>query len=94
MNSLWFCLGAALFFTVFFAWGFRVLPREDWQFLAILPKKRLSDGVWEGQNLTFYGVFNAVAHVIALLFLGAALLVMGILATTIRTASNKPAAAA
>lgn len=68
MNSLLFCLGAAFFFMVFFAWGFRVLPREDWQFLAILPKKRLSDGVWEGQNLTFYGVFNAVAHVIALLF--------------------------
>jgi hypothetical protein len=68
MNSLWFCLGAALFFTALFTWGFRVLPREDWQFLAILPRKRLSDGVWEGQNLTFYGVFNAVAHVIALLF--------------------------
>lgn len=68
MNTLWFCLGAALFFFVFFAWGFRVLPREDWQFLAILPLKRLPDGAWEGQNLTFYGVFNAVAHVIAVMF--------------------------
>jgi len=68
MNNLWFCLGAALFFALFFAWGFRVLPREDWQFLAVLPRKRLSDGAWEGQNLTFYGMFNAVAHVIAIMF--------------------------
>ncbi len=68
MNGLWFCLGAGLFFTALFAWGFRVLPRENWQFLAVIPKKRLYDGAWEGQNLTFYGLFNAVAHVIALLF--------------------------
>ncbi|MBN1546993.1 MAG: prolipoprotein diacylglyceryl transferase [Syntrophaceae bacterium] len=68
MNNLWFCLGAAIFFAVFFAWGFRVLPREDWQFLAILPRKHLPNGTWEGQNLTFYGVFNAVAHVIAIMF--------------------------
>ena len=50
-----------------FAWGFRVLPREEWQFLAVMPRRRLADGVWEGLNFTFYGIFNAVAHVLALI---------------------------
>lgn len=68
MERVWFCSGVALFFTVLFAWGFRVLPREEWQFLAALPKRRLSSRIWDGRNLTFYGVFNALAQFVALFF--------------------------
>lgn len=68
MENLWFCAGAALFFAALFAWGFRVLPREEWQFLAVTPVKRLSNSVWDGLNLTWYGFFNALAQLIALLF--------------------------
>lgn len=68
MENLWFCGGAALFFAALFAWGFRVLPREEWQFLAVAPVKRLSNSVWDGLNLTWYGFFNALAQVIALFF--------------------------
>jgi len=68
MESVLFCAGVALFFTVLFAWGFRALPREEWQFLAVVPKKRLSSRIWDGRNLTFYGFFNALAQLVSLLF--------------------------
>jgi hypothetical protein len=68
MENFWFCAGTASFFTALFLWGFRVLPREEWQFLAIVPKKRLSPSVWDGLNLTYYGLFNALAHLVALFF--------------------------
>ncbi len=68
MEGIWFCAGVALFFTLLFAWGFRVLPREEWQFLAVLPERRLSTQIWDGLNLTFYGFFNALAQLVALFF--------------------------
>jgi hypothetical protein len=51
-----------------FLWGNRVLPREDWQFLAIVPRT-CSGGSGEGTNLTFYGVFTATGVVFAVLML-------------------------
>ena len=54
------CLGILLY------WGFRVLPREKWQILAAVPRKQLEDGSWQATNLTYYGFFNALAHMIAL----------------------------
>lgn len=68
MERILFCAGVALFFTALFAWGFRALPREEWQFLAAAPTKRLSSRMWDGRNLTFYGFFNALAQLVALLF--------------------------
>lgn len=47
------------------AWGFRHLPRERWQVLAVVPEKMLASGTWRGLNLTFYGVFNALAYTFA-----------------------------
>ncbi len=57
------------------AWGFRHLPREQWQVLAVIPERMLDSGVWRGLNLTFYGLFNALAYSVAvgilILLLGA-----------------------
>lgn len=56
-------LGLAIAIT--FAWGFRSLTKERWQFLASYPVSREPDGSWKGVNLTWYGVFGAVAAVAA-----------------------------
>ena len=60
---------AAIFLLALLFWGFRVLHREEWQFAAAFPFRRLPDGTWEGVNLTYYGVFNALAHMLAFVFL-------------------------
>lgn len=56
-------------------WGFRNLPGEEWQFLAAVPRDKEEGGVWRGTNFTYYGLFNAVACVLAvavvLMLLGA-----------------------
>jgi hypothetical protein len=56
-------LGLILFAYLF--WGFRVLPRERWQFIATLPLAKNADGHWRGVNLTYYGFFSASAYVVA-----------------------------
>jgi hypothetical protein len=43
------------------AWGFRRLPAESWQILATMPTHKQTNGSWQGTNLTFYGLFNALA---------------------------------
>jgi prolipoprotein diacylglyceryltransferase len=48
-----------------FRWAFQTLPHERWQIIGCLPYRRLSDGHWQGWNLTWYGFFNAVAVVFA-----------------------------
>ena len=64
-----FVAGSALFFLIFLGWGVRSLHREEWQFLASVSTTRRSDGSWEGINLTYYGLFNALAHVFSAIFL-------------------------
>lgn len=48
-----------------FRWAFKALPNERWQIIGCLPYRRLTDGNWQGWNLTWYGFFNAVAVVFA-----------------------------
>jgi hypothetical protein len=70
------CAIAALFF-----WAFRTLVREDWQIMACLPRRKGTDGIWQGVNLTYYGFFNAVACLAAvtlLLIMTASLNITGI----------------
>lgn len=47
------------------AWSFRHLPRERWQMLAAVPLRKGDDGCWQGLNLTYYGLFNAMAFTVA-----------------------------
>ncbi len=79
-------------FVALFSVAFRHLPRERWQVLAVLPRRKQADGSWSGTNLTYYGLILASAWVlgcaVALGLLGAlgldrvtsALLVGGMLA--------------
>lgn len=69
MSNELFIAGTTIFLGVLFRWGFRALPDEKWQFLASIPCRRRGDGSWDGVNLTFYGFFNAFAHIIAVAFL-------------------------
>ena len=46
-----------------FQWAFKTLPEERWQIIGCFPYRRLSDGHWQGWNLTWYGFFNAIAFV-------------------------------
>jgi prolipoprotein diacylglyceryltransferase len=48
-----------------FRWAFQTLPDERWQIIGCLPYRRLSDGRWQGWNLTWYGFFYAVAVIFA-----------------------------
>jgi hypothetical protein len=52
-------LTIVIVYGVLFAWAFRVLPSERWQFMASVPRRKSSDGQWVGTNLTYYGVFLA-----------------------------------
>jgi len=58
---------AILFLTLMliFRWAFQALPDEHWQIIGCLPYLKLTDGSWQGWNLTWYGFFNAVAVVFA-----------------------------
>lgn len=62
-ESFFFVLG--VFCSLYLYWGFRVLPRAQWQILAAVPIRRSSEGPWHGVNLTWYGVLSANAYVVA-----------------------------
>lgn len=75
MSAELFLVILAALFAALFAWAFRALPQERWQFLAVMPGNKTATGEWQGLNLTFYGFFqatsNAMAAVMALALLGA-----------------------
>lgn len=52
-------------FLLYQVWGFRKLPKENSQILAVIPVRQRPDGNWEGINLTYYGVLIANAIVAA-----------------------------
>ncbi len=60
-----FILTLAGIIVVLFTWAFRALPEENWQVLACVPRRKGPDGVWQGVNFTFYGFFDASAHLFA-----------------------------
>lgn len=64
MNEI-FVLGFGTMLAAILYTGFRYLPRENRQILAARPC-HLKDGeTWKGENLTWYGLLNAVAYVTA-----------------------------
>ncbi|MEW6428006.1 MAG: prolipoprotein diacylglyceryl transferase family protein [Thermodesulfobacteriota bacterium] len=65
MNHL-FLLSFALFIGANLWWGITALHRERWQIIATVPYRRTPEG-WQGINLTYYGLFNANAYVLAVL---------------------------
>ena len=88
MKELLSVLPLGLILFAYLIWGFRTLPQERWQFIAALPLAKDADGHWRGVNLTYYGLFSAVAYVVAvatlLVLLGAIAVPVGrILALTV-----------
>lgn len=81
MINLWFVLLLTVISSLMLIWGFRVLPRDGWQMLATLPIKPLENGIWQGENLTWYGLLTANAYLFALsmliILLGAAAVPLG-----------------
>jgi len=75
MSAELFLVVLAALFAALFAWAFRALPQERWQFLAVMPVDKTAAGEWRGLNLTFYGFFqatsNSLAAVIMFTLLGA-----------------------
>jgi hypothetical protein len=65
MSHLLFVLILALACYLILGWGFRTLPRENWQILAAMPRRRDDAGTWEGLNLTWYGLLTANAYLAA-----------------------------
>lgn len=65
MNTIFLVtLGAVL--VALLGWGFKHLPGERWQMLAVVPLKKAGDNSWHGANLTYYGFFVATSQLIAI----------------------------
>ncbi|MGE4343767.1 MAG: prolipoprotein diacylglyceryl transferase family protein [Geoalkalibacter sp.] len=60
-----FILILALACYLALAWGFRTLPRENWQILAAMPRRKDASGSWQGINMTWYGFLTANAYLAA-----------------------------
>jgi hypothetical protein len=64
-----FLLSLAVSFGGLLFWGFRVLPKENWQILAAVPLKKNEENTWKGLNLTYYGFFVALSYVLSTVIL-------------------------
>ena len=77
----------ALLLAPVYIWCFKALPRERWQIICAIPIKKMVGGSWQGLNLTYYGLFNAMALCAAvtlvLILTAAAGIPFGIFATII-----------
>jgi hypothetical protein len=89
MENWVFIAAMAFILAIVFAWGFKTLPGEKWQVLCTLPVKKERNGRWQGVNLTYYGLFNAMALCAAVLLVvvltGAAGIDPGALAVVVCT---------
>jgi Prolipoprotein diacylglyceryl transferase len=65
MANILFILTIALGILVLFRQCFKSLPKEKWQIIGAIPKKKIDDNTWLGMNLTYYGFFNANAYTFA-----------------------------
>ena len=69
MNDLLFLSGLAFILAHLLGWGFKYLPGERWQMLAVVPIKKGGEGRWQGSNLTYYGFFVATSQLISITLL-------------------------
>ncbi len=69
MDEIFFLSGLAVLLIVLLGWGFKHLPKERWQMLAVVPLKKHNSNSWLGANLTYYGFFIATSQLIALMLL-------------------------
>lgn len=67
MIQTYFLCGILLYTALLILWGYKVLPKENWQILAVLPREKNGSGLWKGVNLTYYGFFVASAYTFAVI---------------------------
>ncbi len=67
MDQLVFLSILAVSILITIIWGFKTLPKEKWQIMAVLPKEKSLHGKWEGLNLTYYGLLCANAYTFAVI---------------------------
>jgi hypothetical protein len=83
MSAELFIIVLAALFAALFAWAFRTLPQERWQFLAVMPVGKTGGGEWQGLNLTFYGFFMATSNALAVVIVFALLGAIGVTANAV-----------
>jgi hypothetical protein len=66
MDQILFLAGMAIMVAGSLWWGFRSLPEEKWQIMAVLPRHKTGSG-WQGLNLTYYGLLTANAYTFAVI---------------------------
>ena len=66
MDNIIFITGMAVMVAGSLWWGFRSLPEEKWQIMAVLPRHKTGTG-WQGLNLTYYGLLSANAYTFAVI---------------------------
>lgn len=69
MTDILFLLTIGALLSLLLGWGFRHLPDERWQMLAVVPQRKTGDQFWQGMNLTYYGFFIATSQLLSLLLL-------------------------
>jgi prolipoprotein diacylglyceryltransferase len=69
MSNLIFLAALACILALVLAWGFKHLPEERWQMLAVVPLKKQADDLWQGANLTYYGFFISTSLLLAVILL-------------------------
>jgi len=69
MNDLAFLFGFGFVLAHLLGWGFKHLPGERWQMLAVVPRRKGLANIWQGTNLTYYGFFIATSQLISLALL-------------------------
>ena len=69
MTELIFLTTTAALLAILLFWGFRHLPGERWQMLAVVPGKKQDNHHWQGTNITYYGFFIATSQLLSLTLL-------------------------
>lgn len=69
MNEIFFLCCFGFILAHFLGWGFKHLPNERWQMLAVIPRMKNEKGSWVGRNFTYYGFFIATSQMISILLL-------------------------
>jgi len=65
MDHFMFIFTLSILILTLIVWGFKTLPKEKWQIMAVLPKEKSLHGKWAGLNLTYYGLLCANAYTFA-----------------------------
>lgn len=69
MDQIVFMSSISLFILISIIWGYKKLPEEKWQFMAVVPRHKTDQKKWRGLNLTYYGFICANAYVFAVAIL-------------------------